>query len=344
MHAASGGVGMCAVQLALQRGARVIGLAGPDSQDFVKSLGATPALYGEGWAERVRELAPDGVDAELDASGRGELADSVTLAGGPERVLTIAARDASEHGVRSHAGGGAQNTARALEEVLALIESGNFQFPVARTFALEDRGQRSAERSPAIPAASSSSSPSRAGTRRRGRSRARSPPRSCAVTMRSVVETMSVCTLESLKPSRSHSSAATAAGSPVVAVLVGAARARCGCCRTGRRRSRRRASAAMKLRDPREAAVGERELAHPVGALGGDHLGEHALVLLGAGLDDAPVGELEADALDEVAVAVERLVEADPALGAAPVGAREDLEARDVAPAPAQPAALLAER
>ena len=30
----------------------------------------------------------------------------------------------------------------------------------------------------------------------------------------------------------------------------------------------------------------------PVGALGGDHLLQHALVLLGAGLDHAPAGEL----------------------------------------------------
>ena len=42
----------------------------------------------------------------------------------------------------------------------------------------------------------------------------------------------------------------------------------------------------------------------------------------------------QADAPDEVAVAVERLVAVDPALGAPPVGAREDLEAGDVAPPP----------
>ena len=41
-----------------------------------------------------------------------------------------------------------------------------------------------------------------------------SPPRNCAVTIRSLVETMSVCTLELLKPSRSHSSLLTSEGSP----------------------------------------------------------------------------------------------------------------------------------
>ncbi len=145
VHAASGGVGLCAVQLAVHRGARVIGLAGPDSQDLVRSFGATPVLYGEGWAERVREVAADGVDAVLDASGRGELADSVALAGGPERVLTIAAGDASEYGVRLHGGGGGQNTVRALEEVLPLIESGDFEFPIAGAFPLERAGEALAQ-------------------------------------------------------------------------------------------------------------------------------------------------------------------------------------------------------
>src|SRR5208282_5969860 len=80
-----------------------------------------------------------------------------------------------------------------------------------------------------------------------------------------------------------------------------------------------------------------------VGALGRDHLLQDPLVVLGAGLGDPPAGEPQADAPDEVAVAIERLVAVDPALGAAPVGAREDLEAGDVAPPASQPAAPLAE-
>ena len=72
----------------------------------------------------------------LDASGRGELGLSVELAGGPERVLTIAASDAGEHGVRFHAGGGAELALPALRETVALIEAGRLTFPVARTFSL----------------------------------------------------------------------------------------------------------------------------------------------------------------------------------------------------------------
>src|SRR6185312_15136056 len=90
IHAAAGGVGTFAVQLAIARGARVIGTASERNHDLLRGYGAIPVTYGDGLADRVRAVAPDGVDAVLDASGRGELPVSVELAGGPERVLTIA--------------------------------------------------------------------------------------------------------------------------------------------------------------------------------------------------------------------------------------------------------------
>jgi NADPH:quinone reductase-like Zn-dependent oxidoreductase len=141
IHAASGGVGLAATQLALARGVKVIGTAGQSNQELLGSLGATPVLYGEGLRERVVEVAPDGINAVLDASGRGELGLSVELAGGPERVITIAAQDAAEHGVVFHASGGGADTVPALEEVLPLIADGHFVFPIAQTFSLEQVGE-----------------------------------------------------------------------------------------------------------------------------------------------------------------------------------------------------------
>jgi NADPH:quinone reductase-like Zn-dependent oxidoreductase len=133
---ASGGVGLNALQLAVARGVRVIGTAGPSKQELVRSLGGLPVLYGEGWEQRVRELAPDGVDAALDTSGHGELAGAIELAGGTERVITIAAPDAAQYGVHFHAGGGAELTIPALREVLPLIEAGSYSFPIAGIFDL----------------------------------------------------------------------------------------------------------------------------------------------------------------------------------------------------------------
>jgi NADPH:quinone reductase-like Zn-dependent oxidoreductase len=134
IHAATGGVGLVAVQLAARRGVHVIGTAGPSNQEFLRSLGAVPVLYGEGLAERVRALAPGGVDAVFDASGRGELAVSVQLAGGAERVITIAAADAAEYGVRFHSSGGGADTPKAIAEILELIKAGKFEFPIWRTY------------------------------------------------------------------------------------------------------------------------------------------------------------------------------------------------------------------
>lgn len=141
IHAASGGVGLAATQLALARGVKVIGTVGQSNQELLSSLGATPVLYGDGLRERLQDVAPGGVDAVLDASGRGELGLSVALAGGPERVITIAAQDAAQHGVTFHAGGGGADTIPALEEVLPLIAQGSFLFPVAQTFSLEQVGE-----------------------------------------------------------------------------------------------------------------------------------------------------------------------------------------------------------
>ncbi|GAA3354573.1 hypothetical protein GCM10017744_013190 [Streptomyces antimycoticus] len=71
IHGAAGGVGTLAVQIAATRGAHVIGTASERNHDYLRELGATPITYGEGLAERVRELAPEGVDAALDFYGGG---------------------------------------------------------------------------------------------------------------------------------------------------------------------------------------------------------------------------------------------------------------------------------
>jgi NADPH:quinone reductase-like Zn-dependent oxidoreductase len=60
INGASGNVGGAAVQLAVARGARVIGTASTANHDYVRSLGAQPVAYGEGMVDRVRALAPEG--------------------------------------------------------------------------------------------------------------------------------------------------------------------------------------------------------------------------------------------------------------------------------------------
>ncbi|MDQ0602080.1 NADPH:quinone reductase-like Zn-dependent oxidoreductase [Streptomyces canus] len=115
MHGAAGAVGTLAVQLATARGARVIATAGPANQDYLTSLGATATLYGEGLVERVRALAPDGVDAVFDLAGKGALEDSITLRGGTERIVTISDFRAHQLGVTFSSGGQKRSATRLAE-------------------------------------------------------------------------------------------------------------------------------------------------------------------------------------------------------------------------------------
>jgi NADPH:quinone reductase-like Zn-dependent oxidoreductase len=136
INGASGSVGSAAVQLAVARGARVIGTASPANHDYLRSLGAEPVAYGPGLAGRVRALAPDGVDLALDVAGSGVLPELIELAGGAGQVLTVADfGGARAHGVR-FSSGDAGRAVHALGEIGELIESGRFSLPVAQTFPL----------------------------------------------------------------------------------------------------------------------------------------------------------------------------------------------------------------
>ena len=67
----AGGVGHFAVQLAVERGARVIAGASPANHDFLRELGAEPVDYADDdLVARVRELAAgEGADAAFDLFG-----------------------------------------------------------------------------------------------------------------------------------------------------------------------------------------------------------------------------------------------------------------------------------
>jgi NADPH:quinone reductase-like Zn-dependent oxidoreductase len=139
INGASGSVGVAAVQFARERGARVIGTASPANQDYVRSFGAEPTTYGDGLVERVRALAPDGVDRALDAAGGGALPALVELTGSPDRVVTIADYAGAEQtGVPFTGGPGAQRAETALSDAAALAEAGRLSVPVAQTFPLQN--------------------------------------------------------------------------------------------------------------------------------------------------------------------------------------------------------------
>lgn len=139
---AAGGVGSAVVQIARDRGITVIGTASERNLDYLRSLGAVATTYGDGLVERVRTLAPDGVDAALDIAGSGVIAELIELTGDPVKVLSIADFTAPQFGARiSTSGAGA---AASFAEAARLFDEGALRIPVERTFSLADAGEAQA--------------------------------------------------------------------------------------------------------------------------------------------------------------------------------------------------------
>ncbi|MFE1174401.1 NADP-dependent oxidoreductase [Streptomyces sp. NPDC058773] len=136
IHGAAGSVGTVAVQLAAARGITVIGTVGGHDIERVTALGATAVRYGDGWVERVKAAAPQGVDFVFDASGAGVLAGSVALTGDSARVVTIADPAAAQHGVRFSAGASDQ-AGDALPQLVRRAAAGELDVPVWRTYPLD---------------------------------------------------------------------------------------------------------------------------------------------------------------------------------------------------------------
>ncbi|MGW2366630.1 NADP-dependent oxidoreductase [Streptomyces sp. NPDC001667] len=134
VHAAAGGVGSMAVQIAKHLGARVIGTASERNHDYLRGLGAEPVVYGEGLADRVRALAPSGVDAALDLAGGEALTVSPALLAEGGRIASIA--DPAVLGL-----GGryvfVRPDAADLTALAELAESGVLTVEVAEVFPLE---------------------------------------------------------------------------------------------------------------------------------------------------------------------------------------------------------------
>ncbi|MER5807503.1 NADP-dependent oxidoreductase [Streptomyces sp. NPDC002033] len=135
IHSAAGGVGSLGVQIAVSLGARVLGTAGAHNHEYLRSLGAEPVLYGDGVAERIAALAPEGVDAGLDFYGEGgvELLQSVVREGGP--VISVADNDADSKGAKHI---WARASTADLTTLAELADSGRLKVNVEHVLPLAD--------------------------------------------------------------------------------------------------------------------------------------------------------------------------------------------------------------
>ncbi|WP_413812648.1 NADP-dependent oxidoreductase [Streptomyces sp. OE57] len=130
---AGGGVGVFAVQLARLAGARVIGTGSAASADALRALGAEPVTYGESLADRLRELAPDGITAAMDLHGTDTIAVARELGVPDARMATIAA---AVDGVTP--ANGANAAPGAIEKIARLAAEGRLRVPIAATFPVNE--------------------------------------------------------------------------------------------------------------------------------------------------------------------------------------------------------------
>jgi NADPH:quinone reductase len=147
VHGAAGSVGQVAVQLAVAAGVTVIGTAAERNHELLRGYGAIPVAYGSGLADRVRAVAPDGVDAAIDTVGTDEAVDtSLELVADRSRIVSIAAFGRADSGITLIGGGpgadpGTEIRANAWRTLLPAEADGTLKIVVARTYPLAEAAE-----------------------------------------------------------------------------------------------------------------------------------------------------------------------------------------------------------
>ena len=137
VSAAAGGVGSLVVQLLVLRKARVLGIAGPGNFDWLRAHAVTPIAYGDGLADRLREAAPDGIDAFIDLFGPDYVQLAVDLGVAPDRIDTVISfQKAGEVGAKTE-GSAEASTPEVLAEMANLVTTGTIDFEIAATYPLD---------------------------------------------------------------------------------------------------------------------------------------------------------------------------------------------------------------
>ena len=115
----------------------VIGTASSTKHDFVESLGAVHVTYENGIADRVRAVAPSGIDALFDMVG-GQAAQAVAaLVGNPTKRVTAAYDEAFSGSSMSRVARSA-NVGELLGKLATLAERGELSPKVTEIFSLDE--------------------------------------------------------------------------------------------------------------------------------------------------------------------------------------------------------------
>jgi NADPH2:quinone reductase len=147
VHGGSGAVGLLAVQLSLAAGATVVATASERNHTLLREVGAVAVTYGPGLLDRVRQAAPSGISAAIDAAGTDEAIDvSLAVVPEPSRIVSIAAfhRDGTGIKLIGHGPGGDPGTdirSDAWRQLLPLAAAGQLIPLPVKTYPLAEAAQ-----------------------------------------------------------------------------------------------------------------------------------------------------------------------------------------------------------
>ncbi|WP_461451338.1 NADP-dependent oxidoreductase [Mucilaginibacter sp.] len=135
---AAGGVGSLAVQIAKKQGAKVIGIASEHNHEWLKKHGIVPVNY-EGNIEQNLKTALNGAkaDAFIDTAGKGYVDIAVQMGIPADRINTIIDFEAVEKYKIKAEGSAAASTAEVLSELAQMVNDGELEIPVAKTYPLK---------------------------------------------------------------------------------------------------------------------------------------------------------------------------------------------------------------
>jgi len=104
----------------------------------LRAWGAKPVSYKDGLKQRIRSLAPDGVQALLDAYGGGYVDLALGMVVPADRIETIIDFDAvRRHGVHGDGMSTLEDSRPTVAELAGLLASGELELPIKARFPLE---------------------------------------------------------------------------------------------------------------------------------------------------------------------------------------------------------------
>jgi enoyl reductase len=136
VHGGAGGVGSVTVQLARRKGVAVVATGSEANQGYIRSLGATPVVYGPGLVERLERAHSGLFDASIDMAGTDEATKASLARVRPEGIIgSITALQPSSPRVMPI---WRKRDPRSVERVAAAIVAGNLRWEVSATYPFED--------------------------------------------------------------------------------------------------------------------------------------------------------------------------------------------------------------